>query len=74
MPAKNVRIPSSGTYSGVKFQPGKNIGTGTMEVPVINQQNLEPIFKVILLLQQVAQVVQGLTSPTSKSGIQKAAE
>ena len=31
---KGVRIPSSGSYSGVKYVPGKTIKTGTMETPV----------------------------------------
>ena len=31
---KGVRIPSEGSYSGVKYVPGRTIGTGTAEMPV----------------------------------------
>ena len=73
VPAKNVRIPSSGTYSGVKFQPGKNIGTGTMEVPVMGPTKFGAYLQSDPLIATGSKVVQGLTSPTSKGIIQKGA-
>ena len=73
VPAKNVRIPSSGTYSGVKFQPGKNIGTGTMEVPVMGPTKFGAYLQSDPLIATGSKIVQGLVSPTSKGIIQKGA-
>jgi len=49
VPAKGVRIPSSGTYSGVKFQPGKTIGTGTADMPVYSPNYLgrDPLVRLV---------------------------
>ena len=46
---KGVRIPSSGSYSGVKYVPGRTIGTGTMEVPVYSPNFLgrDPTVRLI---------------------------
>ena len=70
VPAKGVRIPSSGTYSGVKFQPGKNIGTGTAEMPVYGPNILgrDPTVRLI------GGIYKGVTSPTAKGIGGKAAQ
>ena len=73
VPAKNVRIPSSGTYGGVKFQPGKNIGTGTMEVPVMGNTKLGSYFASDPIFRTGAAIVKGVTNPASKGAIQKGA-
>ena len=60
-----------GAYSG-KI-PGKTIGPGTAQVPVMGPTKLGSYFASDPLIATGSKVVQGLTSPTSKGIIQKGA-
>ena len=69
VPTKNVRIPSSGSYSGVKFKPGKNIGTGTAEMPTYapNYLGRDPLVRL------VGGTYKAVTSPAATGALSKVA-